>query len=142
MYGVDYFFELVRQTVGGVVGFWPVTLLLAFAWVCAFLITKHPSLRARLRTLALGCLPPFAIPVAILLCGWVFVRPWDSVGEASPFPGFLVPALLLAQIPLAGLHSRWWGERWPVVLASWVCAGYVSLWAGLMSLQSIAGEWL
>src|SRR5687767_11814053 len=99
-------------------GSWPVTLPLSVAWVWAFLATKHSSLAGRLRTLVFGCLPPFASPVAILFCGWVFVTPWDNVGEPNPLPGFIVCTLVLAHVPLAALHCRWWGKRWPAVLAS------------------------
>lgn len=139
MDSAGYFLALAEQVGFGLTAFWPITVLLAIAWVGAFAATKPGPAGGRWRTLALGCLAPFALPVAILVCGVVFA---SREGEPPTFPQYIIAALLLAHLPLAGLHCWWWGERCLSVLVSWVSAGYVSLAAGFISGMSVTGVWL
>ena len=141
---MGYFLALAQQVAFGMAYFWPLTLLLAAAWVWAFASTHSQPKRRRWRLLVLGCLPPFALPVAILVCGVVFVSgpPWVTGVEAPAYPGYLINGLLLLHLPLAGLATWWWRGQRPAVVASWVCAGYVSLGAGLISTMSVTGIWL
>jgi hypothetical protein len=72
VHGLGYFFALAEQVYFVMVHFWPVTLLLAAGWVGAFIATKPAPNGGRLLTFLLGCLPPIAFPVTILVCGVVF----------------------------------------------------------------------
>lgn len=144
MEGVELFLELVRGVSLVLVAFWPITLGLAAAWACAFALTKPAEGGGRRRVLALGCLPPLAFPVAILACGAAFASPPTGAGsEARSVAGqAVVVALLLVQVPLAGVAAWRWGERWPAVVASWACGGYLSLLAGFISSMAVTGVWL
>jgi hypothetical protein len=142
--GVGYFLALAQQVFFVMEYFSPITLLLAAAWVWAFAATKPAPKGGRWRLFALGCLPPLAFPVAILVVGVVFVSkpPWVTRIEAPAYPGYLLLGLLLVQLPLAAGAVRWWGGQRPAVAVSWLCGGYVSLAAAFISGMSVTGEWL
>jgi hypothetical protein len=139
-----YFLILAQQVYFVLTGFFPITLLLLVAWVWAFVATKPEPKGGRWQMFLLGCLPPFAIPVAILVCGVLFVSEpaWETGVEPPAYPSYIITLLLLAHLPLAGLLVWRWGKRWPAVVASSVCAGYVSLAAWLISSMSVTGVWL
>ncbi len=140
--GIMYFFTLAQQALDLVEYFWPITLLLAIAWVWSLAVMEPVPNGSRLRILCLGCLPPFAFPFAILVFGAIFVSEPPIGVEAPVFPRCIITALLLAELPLAVLMSFRWGKRWPAIATSWVCAGYLSLAAGLISTMSVTGIWL
>lgn len=144
MHGVELFFALAQQVYFGVVAFWPITLTLTAVWICAVFLTKRAPGWNRWRTFALDCLPPFAFPVAILICGVVFAAPPSGVvSEARAIVGqAILVALLLTQLPLAAVASWQSGERWSRVGASWAFGGYLSLLAGFISGMAITGVWL
>jgi len=143
VHGVGYFLALAKQVGFVIVYFWPISLVLAGAWVWAFATAKAPPNQARWRVLALGCLPPLAFPLAILVVGVVFSSepPWVTGVEAPAYPGYLIDGLFYVQLPLAVVTTRWWRGQRPAVAVSWVCAGYVSLAAGVISASSVTGVW-
>src|SRR5258708_14990429 len=102
MGAVEYFLALAQQVYFVMANFFPITLLMAAAWVWAFVATKPGPKGGRGRLFLLGCLPPFAVPVAILVCGVVFVsEPPQVTGvEVPAYPGYIITALLLAHLPL------------------------------------------
>ena len=139
MSGVAYFIYLVRDVYVN-----PIAAVLAAGSIVAFAATKCDSIGSRLRLFLLGCLPPFAMPMAILVVGVVYVSkpPWVTGVEAPAFPGYIIEALTLAHFPLAALMIWWWGKRWPAIAVSWACAGVLSLAAGFISSMSVTGIWL
>ncbi|OWK45461.1 hypothetical protein [Fimbriiglobus ruber] len=145
MVGVELFFALAQGVYFWVVYFWPVTLVLAALWVLwAAAAARHVLGAGQWRVLALGCLAPFAFPLVILICGTLFAAP--PSGQGSParllVGQTLVVILLLAQLPLAAVSAKRFGERWPVVATSWICGGYLSLMAGAVSWMAVTGDWL
>lgn len=144
MHDWRYFLSLTQQVHCVVAHFWPLALLLAATWVWAFAATKPLPRGGRWRIFALGCLPPFMFPVAILTIGVACVAdPLRAIGvEQTALSGCLIAVLVFGQLPLAGLACWWWGERWLAVAASWVCGGCLSLAAALVSTMSVTGNWL
>jgi hypothetical protein len=133
---------LAEQIWFAMLHFFPMTLAVVAVWVCVVLIsmaTDHGGVRLFL----FGCMPPFAIPLVILLCGVVFAHdpPWVTGVKAPAYQLYIIDTLLLSHLPLAALLIWRWRYWWPAVISSAILAGYVSLFATLISYSSVSGIW-
>jgi hypothetical protein len=144
MDGVGYFLGLAQQVFFLVVGFWPLTMLLIVAWMGTLVATRPAPNGSWRWTFGIGCLLPLAFPVAILLCGVVFVHdpPPDVEVEAPAYPVYLIEGLLLSLLPLTAALVWWRPAHWPTVVASALLAGYLSWCALVISSMSVTGVWL
>lgn len=138
MNSIDSVFVLARQVVLVLAFLWLITISLFVVWVWSIAAIKTNGSLGRWRTFAFGCLPPFAMPLVILIIGVVFMNRGE---DALAFPQYLIVILLLAHVPLVQLHCRWWKEQQWVVLASWIFAGYLSAMTAFISSMSVTGDW-
>ncbi len=140
MSGLPYFFWLAGEAL--VVGpvLFPGLTLLAIAGV-VLAVGGARGNKDVVRTRSLWLLLPFAIPLAILVFGVVFV--YDGpVWSAPAWRGAMISVLISLHLPVAAvLLWRLWTIRWVVVGVSAVQTWY-SLCAGFMAGMSVTNVWL
>ncbi|HZU36433.1 MAG TPA: hypothetical protein VFA18_11020 [Gemmataceae bacterium] len=128
----------ILESLLGLFPFWSLMLGAAWLWTC--IATKPAQQGGRRRVFLLGCLPPFAIPVAIVTIGIVLAA--NPGAKPPPYPVQLINGLLLSHIPLAGLLLWRWRRHWLAVLASSLFAAYLCFVASFYSTMSVKGTWL
>lgn len=141
MDGVSYFFWLASQAVEVTIYFFPAALLILAGGIGAAASCQVVP-RDQWRLVLSGVVIQLAVPVAILLCGVLFVHN-TGLDEAAPqWPEWLVAGLLLFHLPLAAtLIVLLRGGRWFILAVAIAIFGY-SVGAAFMSTMSVSGRWL
>lgn len=134
---MDMFIVLAGGTLGFLAYLFPIPL--ALVAVCVWALTaKPPEGVSRSQLFACGCLPPFAIPVALLVFGSVFSRGADSPSASPDF----IWGILLGHLALTALLVWKWGDAAVTVLAFAALSFYVSLCAATVAWMAVTGDWL
>jgi hypothetical protein len=154
--GIGYFLALLWQVIalmlcpGSLI-----TLLVVGVWVWSWYMSELQIQGQRGRLLMYGCLPPFLLPILILLCGVIFegvsqrtFQTWDIPPEgATPieppqYPLYLIDFLGIFHLPLVAFLVWRYPKGFMVVIASSLLAGYMSLLAIFIATMSITRTWL
>jgi hypothetical protein len=118
------------------------SLLLGALWVWTCIAMKPPVHGSRWRVFLLGCLPPFAIPIAIFTVSIMFAVDPRHNGGVPTYPVHILNGLLAAQLPLAGFLLYPWRRQWLSILTSSLFAGYLALVGNFYGTMMVTGRWL
>jgi hypothetical protein len=129
----SYFFWLAGQAFGGVIYFWPVSLVLSAALIASMAMdVKRGRMKANRRIAWLAM--PMLGTILMLVVGVVFEK-----REAMAFLPYVVLAIVFALCVWTVYKSR--GFRITAAAVSLQIL-WLSLWCGFVTVMSITGDWL